>query len=57
VARRIARQLREAYGISAGVMVIDGGMWLRVSAQIYNQIDDYRPLVEIGRTLVREFSI
>jgi isopenicillin-N epimerase len=56
-ARRIARHLREAYGISAGVMVIDGGIWLRLSAQIYNEIDDYRPLVEIGRTLMRESSV
>jgi isopenicillin-N epimerase len=52
-ARRIARHLREAYGISGGVMVIDGGVWLRVSAQIYNALDDYRPLAEIGRTLMR----
>jgi isopenicillin-N epimerase len=56
-ARRIARHLREAYGISAGVMTIDGGVWLRVSAQIYNEIDDYRPLAAIGRTLMREFGV
>lgn len=56
-ARRIARHLRETYGISAGVMTIDGGVWLRVSAQIYNEIDDYRPLTAIGRTLMREFGV
>lgn len=52
-ARRIARHLREAHNISAGVMVIDGGVWLRVSAQIYNEIGDYRPLAAIGRSLMR----
>jgi isopenicillin-N epimerase len=52
-ARRIARHLREAHSTSAGVMVIDGGVWLRVSAQIYNEIDDYRPFAEIGRRLMR----
>lgn len=56
-ARRIARYLREAHNISAGVMTIDGGVWLRVSAQIYNELDDYRPLAEIGRTLMREFGV
>lgn len=55
-ARRIARHLREAHAISAGVMTIDGGVWLRVSAQIYNEIDDYRPLADIGRRLMREFG-
>ena len=51
--RRIARHLREAYSISAGVMMIDGGVWLRVSAQIYSELDDYRPLVAIGRRLMQ----
>lgn len=56
-ARRIARYLREAHNISAGIMVIDGGVWLRVSAQIYNELADYRPLAEIGRSLMREFGV
>ena len=51
-ARRIARRLREMHNISAGVMVIDGGVWLRVSAQIYNEIADYEPLAAIGRSLM-----
>jgi isopenicillin-N epimerase len=50
-ARRTARQLREAHGITVGVMVLDGAPWVRVSAQIYNEIDDYRRLAEIGRSL------
>jgi isopenicillin-N epimerase len=56
-ARRIARHLREAHNISAGVMVIDGGVWLRVSAQIYNEIADYEPLASIGHSLIREFGV
>ncbi|HEU0217226.1 MAG TPA: aminotransferase class V-fold PLP-dependent enzyme [Stellaceae bacterium] len=56
-ARRIARYLRETHSISAGVMVIDGGVWLRVSAQIYNELSDYAPLAAIGRGLMREFGV
>jgi len=32
-------------------MVFDGCLWLRVSAQIYNWIGDYRRLAEVGRKL------
>ena len=56
-ARRIARHLRETHGISAGVMAIDGGVWLRVSAQIYNELADYEPLAAIGRGLMREIGV
>jgi isopenicillin-N epimerase len=56
-ARRVARHLRESHAISAGVMVIDGGVWLRVSAQIYNELSDYEPLAAIGRGLMREFGV
>jgi isopenicillin-N epimerase len=56
-ARRIARHLREAHGISAGVMVVDGSVWLRASAQIYNELDDYRPLAAIGPRLRREIGL
>jgi len=31
--------------------VLDGGLWIRVSAQIYNEIGDYRRLAEIGKAL------
>jgi isopenicillin-N epimerase len=51
-ARSLAARLNEQHGITAGVMVLDGGLWIRVSAQIYNEIDDYRRLAAIGRTLV-----
>jgi hypothetical protein len=32
-------------------MVLDGGLWVRVSAQIYNEIGDYQRLAAIGKTL------
>jgi hypothetical protein len=55
--RRLAGHLREAHGITAGVMVLDSGLWLRVSAQIYNEIGDYEPLAEIGRNLARRAGL
>jgi hypothetical protein len=55
--RRLARHLRKAHGITAGVMALDGGLWLRVSAQIYNEIEDYAPLAAIGRDLARRISL
>jgi isopenicillin-N epimerase len=50
-ARLVVARLNEQHNITAGVMVLDGGLWLRVSAQIYNEIDDYRRLAAIGKTL------
>ena len=50
-ARRIGALFNERHGITAGVMVLDGGLWIRVSAQIYNEIDDYRRLAVAGRAL------
>jgi hypothetical protein len=38
-------------------VAIDGGVWLRVPAQIYNELADYEPLTAIGRSLMREFSV
>jgi hypothetical protein len=34
-------------------MVLDGGLWFRVSAQVYNEIGDYESLAALGKTLVR----
>ncbi|MGC2412070.1 MAG: hypothetical protein WA459_05155, partial [Stellaceae bacterium] len=50
-ARRLAARLTETHGITAGIMVLDGGLWIRVSAQIYNEIGDYARLAAIGKTL------
>jgi isopenicillin-N epimerase len=50
-ARTLAARLNEEHAITAGVMVLDGGLWIRVSAQIYNEIGDYERLAAIGKTL------
>ncbi len=50
-ARRLAARLTERHGITAGIMVLDGGLWVRVSAQIYNEIGDYARLAAIGKSL------
>jgi isopenicillin-N epimerase len=47
-ARLLAARLNETHHITAGVMMLDGGLWIRVSAQIYNDIEDYRRLAAIG---------
>jgi isopenicillin-N epimerase len=51
-ARRLAADLAERHHVTAGVMVLGGGLWVRVSAQIYNAVGDYQRLAAIGRTLV-----
>jgi isopenicillin-N epimerase len=51
-ARRLAARLSEERGIAAGVMALAGGLWIRVSAQIYNEIGDYARVAAIGRTLL-----
>jgi isopenicillin-N epimerase len=51
-AHRLGARLNEEHGITAGVMVLDGALWIRVSAQVYNQIGDYERLAAIGRTLL-----
>jgi isopenicillin-N epimerase len=52
-AHRLAARLNEEHGITAAIMVLDGGLWIRVSAQIYNEIGDYQRLAAVGRTLLR----
>jgi hypothetical protein len=44
-------RLNEEHGITAGIMVLNGALWVRVSAQIYNEIGDYRRLAELGKKL------
>ena len=51
-ARCLAARLSLRHGITAAVMALDGALWVRVSAQIYNEIDDYGRLAAIGKTLV-----
>jgi isopenicillin-N epimerase len=50
-ARRLATRLTEEHGITVGVLVTEGGLWLRVSAQIYNELADYEQLARIGPAL------
>ncbi len=51
LAAELAAELSGRHGITAGIMVLDGGLWVRVSAQIYNEIGDYARLAAIGKTL------
>jgi isopenicillin-N epimerase len=50
--RRITERLRSEDGIVVAVMALDGSLWIRVSAQIYNEISDYQRLAEIGNRLI-----
>ena len=50
-AHRLALRLTAELGITAGVTVLAGGLWVRVSAQIYNEIGDYARLAALGRNL------
>jgi isopenicillin-N epimerase len=50
--RRITERLRREHGIVIAVMALDGGLWIRVSAQIYNEIGDYQRLAEIRRSVI-----
>jgi isopenicillin-N epimerase len=57
VGRRLARRLTEDHGLTTAVMALDGALWVRVSAQIYNEIDDYAALAEIAPRLLREIGV
>ena len=50
-ARALAKRLTEEHGLTLGVMVLDGALWIRVSAQVYNEYEDYLPLADVGRRL------
>lgn len=50
-AHRLALRLNAEHDITAGVTVLDGGLWIRVSAQIYNEIGDYARLAGLGGRL------
>jgi isopenicillin-N epimerase len=50
-ARALAARLSDGHRITAAVMALEGRLWIRVSARIYNEIGDYRRLAAIGRTL------
>ncbi len=50
-ARTLGARLRDEHHITAGVMLLNEALWIRVSAQIYNDISDYQCLANIGRML------
>jgi len=50
-AHRLALRLNAEYGLTLGVMALDGALWVRISAQIYNEIGDYQRLAAVGRDL------
>lgn len=48
-ARRFQSELMQRYRIAVAIAAIDGGLWARISAQIYNSLEDYDRLIEAGR--------
>jgi isopenicillin-N epimerase len=51
VAQRISQQLTKEHYITVAVTVLDCKIWVRISAQIYNEISDYERLASVGRNL------
>ncbi len=49
--RRLAVRLAEQHGITLGVLAMEGGLWVRISAQIYNELSDYELLAKVDRLL------
>lgn len=45
-ALKLQRQLAAEHGIEVPIFVFEGALWLRVSAQIYNEMSDYERLGE-----------
>ncbi|HTZ37025.1 MAG TPA: aminotransferase class V-fold PLP-dependent enzyme [Stellaceae bacterium] len=54
--RRLARYLAQEHDITVGVMALADSLWVRVSAQIYNEIADYRRLARLGPSLARQIG-
>ncbi len=52
-ARDLAIRLTQEYGITCAVVELAGALWLRVSAQVYNEANDYERLASLGATLCR----
>jgi isopenicillin-N epimerase len=56
-ARQLARHLTERHGITVNVMTLGDSLRVRVSAQIYNEIDEYRRLAAIAPRILREIGV
>ena len=46
-ALKIRQALREEHRIDAPVIAFNGVLWIRISAQAYNGMDDYARLAEV----------
>jgi isopenicillin-N epimerase len=49
--RRLATRLTNEHGITLGVLTMEDGLWIRVSAQVYNELSDYEGIARLGRNL------
>ena len=48
VARKTQSEFMDRHRIAVAIMPIDGALWARISAQVYNAAEDYERLVEAG---------
>ena len=47
-ARRLQSELMQRHRIAVAIAAIDGVLWARISAQVYNAPEDYDRLIEVG---------
>lgn len=47
-ARRLQSEFMERHRIAVAIMAIDGALWARISAQVYNAPEDYDRLIAAG---------
>jgi len=48
-ARRLQSEFMDRHRIAVAIMAIEGALWARISAQVYNSPEDYNRLLEAGR--------
>jgi isopenicillin-N epimerase len=48
-ARRLQSEFMDRHRIAVAIMPIDGALWARISAQIYNSAEDYERLIEAAQ--------
>jgi isopenicillin-N epimerase len=53
-ARSLEQRLYDEHRIEVPVTYVNGNRWLRLSAQVYNDISDYERLASVLRSLLRE---
>lgn len=52
-ARRLAFDLADRHGVTVAVALLEGALWIRVSAQIYNELSDVERLIDAIHSLRR----